>query len=209
MIFQKNWKRLKRVMALILAVTMFVSGWGNYDLLVSAEEELGTTEEEIVLVPRQLTEDMLEVKVVPGIAHAEPQLVEVTVKDEDMILDTEKYTVTFQRVENDVESDVSEIVLAGTYKVTVQAKEDSGYTGIIFKEITVSYSETSSGSLSIGGNTFKNQVFSGNVTVRPPEGYRLSELEDGVYEDYLIYMDSQDAGEIFLQNILNILLDFL
>ena len=203
MIFQKNWKRLKRVMALILAVTMFVSGWGNYDLLVSAEEELGTTEEEIVLVPRQLTEDMLEVKVVPGIAHAEPQLVEVTVKDEDMILDTEKYTVTFQRVENDVESDVSEIVLAGTYKVTVQAKEDSGYTGIIFKEITVSYSETSSGSLSIGGNTFKNQVFSGNVTVRPPEGYRLSELEDGVYEDYLIYMDSQDAGEIFLQNIFN------
>ena len=48
MIFQKNWKRLKRVMALILAVTMFVSGWGNYDLLVSAEEELGTTEEEII-----------------------------------------------------------------------------------------------------------------------------------------------------------------
>ena len=137
MIFQKNWKRLKRVMALILAVTMFVSGWGNYDLLVSAEEELGTTEEEIVLVPRQLTEDMLEVKVVPGIAHAEPQLVEVTVKDEDMIyylflihdVNGDGFWSKFQYEEtvSSIEYDMKDIYIIGIEETIKKEIIDLGY----------------------------------------------------------------------------------
>ena len=43
MIFQKSWKRTKKAMAVILAITLFVSGWGNYDYSALAADELTVT----------------------------------------------------------------------------------------------------------------------------------------------------------------------
>ena len=43
MIFQKSRKRTKRAMALLLAVTLFLGGWGNYGDSVLAADELTVT----------------------------------------------------------------------------------------------------------------------------------------------------------------------
>ena len=38
--FQKIWKKAKKLMALMLAITLFFGGWGNYDFKVFAAAEI-------------------------------------------------------------------------------------------------------------------------------------------------------------------------
>lgn len=115
--------------------------------------------------------------------------IQITVKDGETILTKGiDYTV-----------EIPQMLTEGSYKIQVTGK--GNYTGNVNKEFELSYS--SNGTVTLEGQTFEDNVYVGEVIVKPKEDYNISESPDGKWKDEITYAyeDSDKIPEsVYLKN---------
>ena len=107
--FQSKWKKAKKTLAVLLAVTLFFGGWGNYDFSVLAAGELAVvlTDDSVVYTGGTIS--------LPGISSVKNSGVDVT-----------SYDASWKdSAGNTVSGTVTEV---GTYTLTVEEKKTETVT---------------------------------------------------------------------------------
>lgn len=143
------------------------------------------------IATKELAENDVTISPEKGTANAtkyEP-IVTVTVNGKTLTENVD-YTVTIN----------NEILLGGkTYDIVVYGT--GNYGGVVTKGFALDYAEDTDATVTVSGNTFDNNVYTGSVTVKPEnEKYELSEAETGNYAESIQYtVDSEKPEKLYLR----------
>ena len=117
--------------------------------------------------------------------------VTVTVGDKTLVADKD-YTVTMP----------AEMITTGTYNIKVSGM--GNYEGEVNKTFEIVFTNDANAKAEVNGNTFRNNVYKGEITVSPAPGYGISVAEDGTYGENLKYDTTSVIPEkLYLKNLTN------
>lgn len=161
----------------------------------------GSTVGSFEISAKALTDAMVTISpesaIVNGENHASNVSVTVkdTVNDNEVALtkDTDYETVIQEEIKNQ-----------GSYTVTVTGL--GNYSGSVEKTFTLSYA--TDGTAVLEGNTFKNNVYANSVTVKPAEGYTISESPNGEFAAEIVYTETPTDYIVYLKNVDNQITEF-